>query len=352
MNTPLVSILIPNYNKAKYIRETLDSIIAQTYTNWECIIIDDQSTDNSWEILQEYAAKDSRFQIHKRPAHLLKGGNACRNYAFELSKGDYIQWFDSDDLMFLNSLQNRLEAITQGDYDFIVYNGILWNGLDSNALLVSDWKGGNVYEAFLNFEPIWLTQSTMINKRIIDKYNLKWDENVPFYQDVLYNLELLSLTKKYAITNEVDWVWYVTNGNGLGNRTKKINTYVENFNLCNSFYLCVKNNKDVYLILKNFCFERIYRLIKSNNREIKDLSPLLAYLDFFIVKNISLNILERLHILFIKIIIYSFSNNIRIGKSLFFRFFKYHINMKKKSFSFDHFLTKRVALKSLNSFEF
>src|SRR5690606_6713113 len=96
---PLVSILIPNYNKAPYLRETLDSILSQTYLNWECIIVDDHSTDGSYEILEEYANLDCRFKVYKRPDHLPKGGNACRNYAFILSNGEFVNWFDSDDIM-------------------------------------------------------------------------------------------------------------------------------------------------------------------------------------------------------------------------------------------------------------
>lgn len=121
MHNPLVSILIPNYNKAPYIRETLDSVLAQTYTNWECIIVDDHSTDESWEILEEYQTKDSRFKIFKRPNHLPKGGNACRNYAFELSKGEYVNWFDSDDIMHRYFLQKKLERFQNNKtLDFVI----------------------------------------------------------------------------------------------------------------------------------------------------------------------------------------------------------------------------------------
>ncbi|MAP79619.1 MAG: hypothetical protein CL526_00895 [Aequorivita sp.] len=101
----LVSIIIPTYNRAHLIGETLDSVLAQTYTNWECIVVDDGSTDGTEALLQKYVEHDSRFQYHHRPKDRPKGANACRNYGFEISKGEYIQWFDSDDLMlpfFLN----------------------------------------------------------------------------------------------------------------------------------------------------------------------------------------------------------------------------------------------------------
>ncbi|SNS23693.1 Glycosyltransferase involved in cell wall bisynthesis [Belliella buryatensis] len=114
-NNPLVSILIPNYNKAPYLRETLDSVLNQTYTNWECIIVDDHSTDNSWEILESYAQKDARIKIFKRPDDRIKGGSVARNYAFELSKGEFIQWLDSDDVIHKNKIKDQLNILLKSD---------------------------------------------------------------------------------------------------------------------------------------------------------------------------------------------------------------------------------------------
>jgi glycosyltransferase involved in cell wall biosynthesis len=110
MKKTLVSIIIPTYNRAHLIAETLDSIIAQTYTNWECIIVDDGSTDNSEAVVKGYIDKDTRFQYHNRPNNKPKGANACRNYGFEISKGDFVNWFDSDDLMKPNFISEKLNA--------------------------------------------------------------------------------------------------------------------------------------------------------------------------------------------------------------------------------------------------
>ena len=112
-NQPLISIIIPTYNRAYLIRETLDSIIVQTYTNWECIVVDDGSTDDTEKVLKEYIDKDNRFQYHQRPKDRLKGGSAARNYGFEISKGDYINWFDSDDLMVSTKLEDQLNNIEE-----------------------------------------------------------------------------------------------------------------------------------------------------------------------------------------------------------------------------------------------
>ena len=75
----LVSIIIPTYNREHLIGETLNSIIAQTHTNWECIVVDDGSTDNTEEVLKNYKEKDKRFIFLKRPDNLPKGANTCRN---------------------------------------------------------------------------------------------------------------------------------------------------------------------------------------------------------------------------------------------------------------------------------
>jgi glycosyltransferase involved in cell wall biosynthesis len=101
---PLVSIIIPTFNRAHLIGETLDSVMAQTYTNWECIVVDDGSTDDTEALLKAYIEKDARFQYHKRPDRHAPGGSGARNYGFGLSAGDYVQWFDDDDVMLYDML--------------------------------------------------------------------------------------------------------------------------------------------------------------------------------------------------------------------------------------------------------
>lgn len=115
MITNLVSIIIPTYNRAHLIGETLDSVLAQTYQNWECIVVDDGSTDGTEGLMAEYIAKDSRFQYHHRPADRLQGGNAARNYGFEVSTGEFIQWFDSDDIMLPEYLEKKIAAFSKNN---------------------------------------------------------------------------------------------------------------------------------------------------------------------------------------------------------------------------------------------
>jgi glycosyltransferase involved in cell wall biosynthesis len=115
----LVSIIIPTYNRVHLIGETLDSILMQTYSKWECIIVDDGSTDKTDEIISGFIEKDKRFHYHQRPVDRIKGANACRNYGFELSKGEYIKWFDSDDIMHPNFIEKQVLVLeSNSELDF------------------------------------------------------------------------------------------------------------------------------------------------------------------------------------------------------------------------------------------
>lgn len=104
MSKPLVSILTPFKNVSDYVEECLNSIINQTYTNWELLIIDDHSSDNSFEIVENFAKSDSRIKLHKNDGD---GIIKALRKAFTESSGDYITRMDSDDIM----TQNKLEVM-------------------------------------------------------------------------------------------------------------------------------------------------------------------------------------------------------------------------------------------------
>jgi glycosyltransferase involved in cell wall biosynthesis len=116
----LVSIIIPVYNRATLLSETLDSIISQTYQNFECILVDDGSTDNSVEIANLYALNDKRFKVFSRPSNIKKGGNACRNIGFLKSSGNFIHWFDSDDIMKPKMIENKVNSILTNQSNIVI----------------------------------------------------------------------------------------------------------------------------------------------------------------------------------------------------------------------------------------
>lgn len=105
MQSGLVSIITPCYNGEKYISETIESVIAQTYPNWEMIIIDDGSKDNSLKIALEYAQKDNRISVFQQS----NGGSAsARNNGIRRSNGQYIALLDADDLWLPDFLENQI----------------------------------------------------------------------------------------------------------------------------------------------------------------------------------------------------------------------------------------------------
>lgn len=121
MITPLVSIIIPTFNRATLIGKALDSVINQTYTHWECLVIDDGSTDDSMPILEHYHDLDARVKVYKRNREP-KGAPTCRNIGLHHAQGDYIIFLDSDDYLLPFCLLQRVKHIQQfPEQHFLVF---------------------------------------------------------------------------------------------------------------------------------------------------------------------------------------------------------------------------------------
>ena len=117
MLKPIISIIVPVYNVEKYLRRCLDSIVMQTFTDWECICVDDGSPDNSGKILDEYAVKDERFVI----IHKENGGvSSARNTGLDIARGEYVTFCDSDDLVEADWLLAQYTDIVSEDFDVCI----------------------------------------------------------------------------------------------------------------------------------------------------------------------------------------------------------------------------------------
>jgi len=112
----LVSIIMPAYNCGDFIGATLDSVINQSYKNWEVIIVDDCSTDNTADVVQEYIKKDNRIKYHKLEKN--SGAAVARNKAVDLASGKYMAFLDSDDVWFPEKLTKQIGFMEQNDYGF------------------------------------------------------------------------------------------------------------------------------------------------------------------------------------------------------------------------------------------
>lgn len=191
---PLVSIIIPTYNRAHLIGETLESILAQTYTNWECIIVDDGSTDDTEKVVGKYVYKDPRFRYYHRPADRPKGANACRNYGFERSNGEYVNWFDSDDLMVADKLSTDVSLIADTDFDFTISQSEFFNTSQDenlgywNNVLWSD----EPLDDFIVKKISWSQNAPIWKKEIVLKKNVVFDEKLQNAQDYWFHIQAIS----------------------------------------------------------------------------------------------------------------------------------------------------------------
>ena len=117
MNYYLISVIVPIYKVEKYLHKCIDSILAQTYTNLEIILVDDGSPDNCGKICDEYAAKDSRIKVIHQP----NGGlSAARNAGLDIATGDYIGFVDSDDYIAPDMYEKLYNALVKNDADMAI----------------------------------------------------------------------------------------------------------------------------------------------------------------------------------------------------------------------------------------
>ena len=243
----LISIIVPVYKVEKYLCECVDSILAQTYENFELILVDDGSPDNSGKICDEYAEKDKRIKvIHKENA----GVSSARNTGLDNAKGEYITFIDSDDTVdkrYLELMYKKLEE-TKADLCFCHFDRFCDDAFHSSNekpfpnFCTCDTKSDeffNFVKRFFNFKnnilgSCWrvLYKSTTINSR--------FNTSMIFCEDLVFILNvLLNATSFCSIDNVL--YHYRTN------MSSALNNYKKNF-LSNQLAL----KKEIALVLNNF----------------------------------------------------------------------------------------------------
>lgn len=195
----MFSIIVPSYNKAKYIEATINSVKNQSYTNWELIIVDDGSTDNSVDIITKASSSESRILFFKRETEK-KGGSVCRNIGIEKAKGNYIVFLDADDLLHKNCLKNRIENIGKHkNFNFYVFPiATFYKKIgDSSSVWVP--KGKNFLERFLKHDLVWHTMSVVWDINFLKTLN-GFDTDYERLQDVELHTRALLSSKLNIIT--------------------------------------------------------------------------------------------------------------------------------------------------------
>lgn len=190
----MVSIVIPIFNTASYLERCFDSVLNQSYQDFEVILADDGSVDDSRLICEKYCAKDERFHYFYKE----NGGiSSARNFALDYVKGEFVYFMDSDDTILGNALAwhlHRMKAhvdLTVSGYNQTDTNGaIIWKS-DRNGSIIQSWTGEKYIQQCIKcthgtmFGMVWLC---LYRTSIIRKYHLLFDENISMFEDTLFNI--------------------------------------------------------------------------------------------------------------------------------------------------------------------
>ena len=200
----LVSIIIPTFNREDLIGETLDSVLDQIHTNWECIVVDDGSQDSTLQVLQRYAQNDDRFKIYERPAHMPKGANSCRNFGYEQSKGAFVNWFDSDDVLHPDFMEQKVKAFT----DETIHATFHRNRYASFDLTIARESRfhPNSFKDFLFYfgtDQTEISINGLMWRRSFLEGKPLYNEHLSRYQDNEFNIRMLGHGPKIADTQQV-----------------------------------------------------------------------------------------------------------------------------------------------------
>ena len=188
---PIVSIIMATYNRAHFIVETLESIQAQTYTDWECLIIDDGGTDNTEEVITPILEQDYRFKFFKRSNAYKKGLPGCRNYGLDIAQGTYIQFFDDDDIVHPQNLESCVKIFMGNEIDFCHYQKQSFEQVKPTVeflpiKIVKSISKINIEEVVMN--KIGLASCTVL-------WNVKCFNRIRFKEELLYAEEWECFTR-------------------------------------------------------------------------------------------------------------------------------------------------------------
>lgn len=221
-----ISIIIPVYNTSKYLRKTFDSILSQTYKEWELIAVDDGSTDESGSICDEYAKKEDRIKV----VHKTNGGvSSARNKGIEQANGRYISFVDADDYLEQDFLETMLHGIEQYAADLVCCRvafdskqGIRYQ--KASKISIFNQKESIVAMLLPNSFHGW-PWNKMYKSSIIKENKLRFDENLKYCEDEVFVLQYIMYINKCTYIPDALY-HYVQNEHSVNNSiytTRKFN---------------------------------------------------------------------------------------------------------------------------------
>lgn len=204
---PLVSIIIPTHDRAELLMQTLASVRAQTWTDWEAVVVDDHSTDQTLHKVSELESRDSRIRHIVLPQGK-HGAQTARNVGIRDAKGEFLILLDSDDLLAPTCLEHRIKHLQANpELDAVIFGCEVFRQMPGDVH--TRW---NVFteeddlDRLLKWDVPWQTSSPMWRTESIRRFG-EWDETVEMAQDWYFHLTALCQGMKYQKFSEIDHYW-------------------------------------------------------------------------------------------------------------------------------------------------
>jgi glycosyltransferase involved in cell wall biosynthesis len=223
-----VSIIIPLFNKEKFIKETLTSVLNQTFQEWECLIIDDFSTDSSAKIVKEFTGKDKRFKFLPTDFNSNIGASASRNIGLKNAKGIFIQFLDADDLISSNKLEEQVRLLEKDNSTSLVtcawgrFNDSKVKKAFSGLNSYSDFDSPDLFlDSLIYSKGYFPVHSYLIRRDLIDLGGW-WNENLSLNDDGEFMMRIISKSNKIKFAhNSIAWYRW-SDGNNLSSYSDKV----------------------------------------------------------------------------------------------------------------------------------
>lgn len=198
---PLLSIVMPVFNHTEELKTMLNSVLANTYQEWELLAVDDGSDEETKTVLRQYATQDERIHVIPREREP-KGAQTCRNIGLEQARGEYLVFFDSDDYIAPHCLEQRVKALSEHpELDFMVFrSGTYCDDAfhrEPNKLNYGYPVFKDDIDAFCARTLPFIVWNNIYRRSSLIKHNLRWDTNLLSLQDAQFNLECLLKGLRY-----------------------------------------------------------------------------------------------------------------------------------------------------------
>lgn len=250
-NIPKISVIIPVYNAEKYLYRCIDSVLAQTYQDFELLLIDDGSKDSSGIICDEYAAKDARLRVF----HKENGGvSDTRNYGLDLAHGKYLMFLDSDDFWLRNDvLEMLIGKAEENDLDIIrgEYSAMLEDGTLAWNREISAERRNHAGQILTNVEFLeyaihgeFFLPLSMIKLSSIGK--LRFEVGRVFLEDMLFYSTYLLHSLRCMYVPNIRFYAYRKNEGSASNEAN-VRKLADSFSMCYRFHDLAQNTRDVAL---------------------------------------------------------------------------------------------------------